>query len=541
MILRWEARILTDEKSCSATAGHIAEADKFWDISSLVPERARAVPRVQKADTTTALIDVDGEKTPAGELIPERKSSPNIKNDDRRDFEYDGDGAISHVRVMPWPTSYTFYSRFAAQAAALWRKKHAKCDPVGFFSYMPQYEQMTAAQLRYYLYWRDLVRHGEYPPAECSYVLLYLYEIINLPKLIPAALGAKLIALVWANYRGAYPYLDKYAGEWLCDYCIIYRTPVPTEIVAPFLPDAAPRLTFPEYMSKDSGADFELIRYASTYDYKKSKYYESFKSDFDAHIPAAAKAGCDAMFAGGIFGETTPMRVLRDGFSGAVVCHEAKYKIEIMYRSPLKSRAVRDAVTSVIKMCENNIRAEKGIKSRFSKIEIPEPAARAIAAYFDSTYPNRYKKKKKDTETDDYMKLYEPRSVGKADIARAMQIESDAWQTAIDLDGENIVFEDVLPDEISAATEKTVETPYGDDEFSSFIASLDAGLLALLKAAVIGSFKSACAGKKIAPAEAERLINEISYDIVGDAVIDGGEIISDYADDIANAIKTNGG
>ena len=139
------------------------------------------------------------------------------------------------------------------------------------------------------------------------------------------------------------------------------------------------------------------------------------------------------------------------------------------------------------------------------------------------------------------MKLYEPRSVGKADIARAMQIENDAWQTAIDLDGENIVFEEVSSAEISAATEKTVETAHGDDEFSSFAASLDAGLFALLKAAASGRFASACAEKKIAPAEAERLINEISYDIVGDAVIDGGEVISDYADDIANAIKKNGG
>ena len=98
---------MTDEKSCP-TAEHIAEADKFWDISSLVPERARAVPRVQKADTTTVLIDVGGAPEKAGEPIPERKTVP-TKPDDRRDFEYDGDGAISHVRVMPWPTSYTFY------------------------------------------------------------------------------------------------------------------------------------------------------------------------------------------------------------------------------------------------------------------------------------------------------------------------------------------------------------------------------------------------------------------------------------------------
>lgn len=531
---------MVDGNGSSQTAKHIAEADKFWDISSLVPERTRPVPLRPNTDTTTVLIDVDGEKTPSGEAIPARKSLPNTKKDDRRDFEYDGDGAVSHVRVMPWPTSYTFYSRFAAQAAALWRKKHAKCDPVGFFSYMPQYEQMTAAQLKYYLYWRDLVRHGEYPPAECSYVLLYLYEIINLPKLIPAPMGAKQIALVWANYRGAYPYLDKYAGEWLSDYCMIYKTPVPTEIVAPFLPDAAPHLTFPEYMSKDGGTDFELIRYASTYDYKKSKYYEAFKADFDTHIPAAAKAGCDVMFDGGVYGKATPMRVLRDSFSGAVVCHEAKYKIEVMYRSPLRSRTVRDAVTSVIKACENNIRAEKGIKSRFSKIVLPDSAVRAVTAYFDAAYPNRNRKKNKDVETEDYMKLYEPSSLGKADIARAMKIESDAWQTAIDLDGDNIVYEDVSPAEISAATEKPLGESYEGDEFASFVLSLDADLYDLLKAAMNEDFASSCAAKKTAPAEAERRINEIAFDHIGDAVINGGRVITDYYSEIAGAMEMNG-
>ena len=220
---------MTGGPNGSATGKHIAEADKFWDISSLVPERARTAPRDRKTDTTTAKIDLDGAPEKAGEPIPEKKPEKNSAAP-RREIEYEGSGPVSRVRVTPWPTGYTFYSRFAAQAAALWRKKCAKCDPVNFFSYMPQYDQMTTAQLKYYLYWRDLVRHGEYPHVECSYVLLYLYEIINLPKLIPVHVGATLIALVWAAYRDAYPYLDKYAGEWLCDYCMIYDTPVPTEL-----------------------------------------------------------------------------------------------------------------------------------------------------------------------------------------------------------------------------------------------------------------------------------------------------------------------
>ena len=526
---------MTGGPNGSATGKHIAEADKFWDISSLVPERARTAPRDRKTDTTTAKIDLDGAPEKAGEPIPEKKPEKNSAAP-RREIEYEGSGPVSRVRVTPWPTGYTFYSRFAAQAAALWRKKCAKCDPVNFFSYMPQYDQMTTAQLKYYLYWRDLVRHGEYPHVECSYVLLYLYEIINLPKLIPVHVGATLIALVWAAYRDAYPYLDKYAGEWLCDYCMIYDTPVPTEIVAPFLSDAAPKLTFPEYLS-GGGTDFDVLLAASGYDCKKSKYYADNKQDFDKHIPAAAKAGCDALFEGGIYESIQPVRFGRDSFSGAVVCFDAKYKIEVLYRSVSKSRAVRDAVTSVIKACENRIRAEKGIKSRFSKVGLPASAAQAIDAYFDAVYPRGNQKKKKDAESEEYMKLYEPAESGTADIARAMKIESDAWQTAIDLDGENIVFDDDVPPELF--TEPKTEA--GGDGFADLAASLGAGLITILKAALDGDYAAACAAQKIAPAEAERLINETSFDFIGDAVVSGGKVIPDYEDDVKAIVNASGG
>lgn len=512
----------------------VSDAEGFWDISSLVPERARRSPRVQNTDTTTVIVDIGGEPTRAGEAIPERRDAPK-ESEEKPTVEYDGDGALCRVKISPWPTKFTFYSRFAAQAAALWRKKHAKCDAVGFFSYMPQYEQMTTAQLKYYLYWRDLVRHGEYPPVDCSYVLLYLYEIINLPKLIPAPVGAKLIALVWAAYRGAYPYLDKYAGEWLCDYCMIYRTPVPTEIVSPFLSDAAPKLAFPEYLSKDGGADFDLVKAVSSYDYKKSKYYAACKAEFDEHIPAAAKAGCDALFEGGIYGSVPPVRITRDSFSGAVAHCDVKFRMEIMYRSPSRSRAVRDAVTAIIKLCENNIRMEKGIKSRFLKISLPDGAARAVNAYFDAVYPERSRRKKRDPDSEEYMKLYEPTDVGSADIARAMKIENDAWQTAIELDGGNIVYEDEAP---TAAPSAPIET---DDGFSDFVSSLDAELFALLKAALDGKFTAACAAMRISPAEAERRINELSFDLIGDAVISGGVVIEDYRDDITSRIDMNGG
>ena len=71
---------------------------------------------------------------------------------------------------------------------------------------MPQYEQMSASQLAYYLYFRDEVRNGRYIKTDNSYLFLYVYEIINLPDKIPPASGALLLSRIWSVYRQHYRY-----------------------------------------------------------------------------------------------------------------------------------------------------------------------------------------------------------------------------------------------------------------------------------------------------------------------------------------------
>ena len=508
-----------------------ASDSDFRNISSLVPEKKKTASKAPSTDTTTVMVEVGGSEI-KGQAIPKRAAV--VEEEKHAGIEYDGDGALCHVKISPWPTRFSFYSRFAEEAARLWRKKHVKCDAVSFFSYMPQYEQMTTAQLCYYLYWRDLVRHGEYPPVDCSYVLLYLYEIINLPDLIKPALGARLIAYVWGAYRKSYPYLDKYAGEWLCDYCLIRKTPVPTDITEKFLADAAAELSFPEILLGEKKPGVELLRSCSAYDFKKSKYYAEYRSEFDKHVMEAAKAGADALFDGDIYSKIQPVRFSRDSYSGAVACHKVKYKIEISYRSPSRSREVRDAATGIFKLCENNIRAAMGIKSRFSRIALPDNVAAAVNGYFDAVYPERYAKKKKTVETDEYLKYYEPENTGTADIARALMIESDSWQTAVELDGDIISAEDE-----NAAEEilQNTQTEESGDEFSNLVLSLGDDLLTLLGAALERRFFEACASFGIDRTEAERRINEISFDTLGDAVMSGGEIIDDYRGDIAEKLK----
>ena len=51
--------------------------------------------------------------------------------------------------------NFHFYERFCDMAEHYFDHKADTCDSVPFFSYMPQYDQMNRAQLKWYFYWRD--------------------------------------------------------------------------------------------------------------------------------------------------------------------------------------------------------------------------------------------------------------------------------------------------------------------------------------------------------------------------------------------------
>lgn len=106
--------------------------------------------------------------------------------------ERDGRGALlRHITVRAWINDFVFYGRFARDA----QRSHRQAgNPaylmrfVPFTSYLPQYSQMSRNQLCYYLAFRDSVRAGVYPDfpgAGTAYILLYAYEILNLPEEIP--------------------------------------------------------------------------------------------------------------------------------------------------------------------------------------------------------------------------------------------------------------------------------------------------------------------------------------------------------------------
>ena len=82
---------------------------------------------------------------------------------------------------------------------------------------------------------------------------------------------------LWMSYRDSFPRLDRYMGEWICDWCLIHRLPPPLEQIAPALPSLPEKVSLKEFYMRydDNGQcplDETLLDMLTSYHWQTSKY-----------------------------------------------------------------------------------------------------------------------------------------------------------------------------------------------------------------------------------------------------------------------------
>ena len=341
---------------------------------------------------------------------------------------------LHEVRIYPWRTAYTYYEQFRVHALKLHPREGSECAEVDFFSYMPQYTQLTREQLHYYLWWRTNFRKGIYLHAAFSYLLLYLYEQINLSGKIPPEEGQQNILRLWLSYRGEHPRLDVLVREWLCDYSLLHRLP----------PPALPRALYGEllagcrlkefYVSGWQGAEEEVLAillFCNNYDYKKSKFYRADTAELYDRVLSGAVAAALSFFReknGGIGHSAGVSTITRDAFAGAVCSYRLKRRIEVDYASFSHTHELRYIMTDVLKYAENAIRASISVKSRLTVYQISTELRRVLDAYLEGTIPKKAPMRYEKKAEPDYEKRYEI-PVRPVSPERAAKIEAESWET----------------------------------------------------------------------------------------------------------------
>lgn len=425
-----------------------AELDAFWDIDALIPPK-RAPHYVGNTDTAEIVLEPIGNSTDSNDRTvpippadaPKRHFIPPHTAEEETsapapDLEYLPDNAlVRSVRLYRWRSDYRYYESFVRDAVRLYSVRGGECPRVPFFSYVPQYSQMSRPQLEWYLYWRDSLRHGVFLDTDYSYVLLYIYEIINLSHRLEPIAAQTALCDAWVHYREIYHQLDSYLPEWICDLSLIHRLPPPEVCTGKLLSVVMSHCTLKEFYVPGSGEDGyirALLTFCSNYDYRNSKFYTGENiALFDRVISGALLEVTRLVSADGklfVSAEMDDSKLVRDAYTGALCSYRVKRKIEVEYCSFSRTHELRYFITDVVKYTENRLRGVIGVRSRLSVYALPVAVRTHLDSYLDGVLPRRETAAKKTEAPAEYEKLYDlPKT--ELSISGAAEIERLSWET----------------------------------------------------------------------------------------------------------------
>ncbi len=599
--------------------------DDFWDLDSMLPQSVRQAPTVTDGPRDTEAVEISfGEESQddARELhIP---PMPNITSRMQRAAQYrngasrnvdrsrtapmpshgntPGDvspqmaqpvcsytpenSMIRQVSVFRWPERYQYYERFTADAGRYFNRTSAEVPFVNFFAYMPQYGQMSQDQLRWYLYWRDNVRHGVYLSTDYSYIFLYIYEILNLPEKIKPEQGLAMLCDLWLAYREQFPRLDRYLGEWVCDYCLIHSLPAPLDRLSEILPTLVTILTFREFYipfraDGDCPITPQLCDVLSTHNWRQSKYLTpENRIVFETHIYASVLGALHHAWAVdpdfvSLLG-FSEVQQSRNAFSGALCTYACKRRIDVRYLSLSRSYQLKFILSDLFKLAENCIRAHYGIKARLNASGVPEILKTYVKDYFARELPPPQKAPRKPAETvaqkaeaarkqeeSAYAALYEPLSTSLSPEA-ALALEKDSWAntellvvpedaSAAEPEPSTNADASVAAAQVGESVKAACDTPEDiedadedityDDPYENFVRHLNDLYYTALKHIICreqAEFMTLCQTAMLLPDAMIDAINELAVTYTDDTVIDPDGsfwILSDfYANDVMNAV-----
>ncbi|MBR3990902.1 MAG: TerB N-terminal domain-containing protein [Clostridia bacterium] len=472
---------------------------------------------------------------------------------------------VTELAVYDWGGNYSFYEKFLRDAERFRDIEGRESPHVPFFSYIPQYSQMNSSQSDYYFWLRTCVRNGTYPMADISYILLLIYETINLCASSDNVRDAELLGRLWSAYRSVYPILDKYLSEWMADYCMTASIRLP-EYVFAFLPKIVERSTLKEFYIEEAflraGSDGSnslsecLIEAYSDYDLSRSRYLREDPS-LAAQTKEIFRTVTDKMRAAGkgIFSKERFRRVTlnRDVYSGSLCSCSVKKRLTVTLNTPFRSPETRKTVTELLRFAENAVRKTHGIRSRLSVTGL-DPAVLNIAERTGEIVCR--------PPEEEYLSKYDAPD-GAVSIDDAIVVENTSWEnTEILTEGADET-ENGRPvfDEPDGALvwngehgDETEEEPADADGVDAspltVLRRIDGNLWKVLREAT-GSygksgdtlFESHCRELGLFPDSAASAINDVFADMTGDVILEAGDggytLIEDYADDLIELFRND--
>ena len=512
------------------------ERDAFWDIGKLVPRRR---PTAHRFSSGTPLVSVeDTGSLPPREDVGERRLTPPPAAAATEEHTYtpEGNPLLLSVTVRRTPGGYSFYEQFRREALRLFETEGTPSPYVPFFSFTPQYNQLSPEQRAYYLYFRSEVRSGRYPKADKGYFFLLVYEIINLPERIPPTEGARLLADLWGAYRRELSGLDRYMIPWLTDYCLVHAVPCPpltSDCLSAVADGEGVEFFFGNAAERSEEGILRFLQLSSDYHFEASRILtDENRAAVTRHITGALGAVLPQLLAAGLICRSEkPERLLRRAFSGSLCAHNVRAEIELTYISLRRAEGLRKTVGLAVKYAENRLRAALGIRARLSAAALPSHFAEVIDGYFASALSSTLGER--GAPPPAYERLYAAPEEG-LDRASAAAIEEASWELTRRLVADT---EEALAPLAPSAPIPTPPVPPA----ASAPEGIEALVLAFLRGGEAPTLAARAAG--IPPALAAEQVNDLFLTVLGDVLLEpeggGFVLIEEYREEAEKWLKNN--
>lgn len=479
--------------------------------------------------------------------IPPHSDSALTVNDSLEDCgSYSPDNSLIHrVTIKKRKCTYRYYREFWQDAVRYADVRGEACDYVPFFSYVPQYNQLNSSQKAYYFWFRENARSGHFIKTDYSYILLYIYELLNLGEYGNVNDAHRILTELWNAYAADYPAIAGKLADWICDFGLIHHLPPPDCVRAEMIDRV---LSLKEYyipmpLNDFRGCVCSLLQYGTSYHFSTGKFTALHKELFETHIPSALQEAVRYYTKDG-----KPLSALtrddcqlvRDAYAGALCVAERKYRLEVSYCSFSRSNELRFLVGDMVKYAENKLRTYVGIKSKMTVYSVPSEVREILDAYFARALPKKCAAPSV-REKPAYEALYEVPSKPFS-VQDAARIEAESWHTTKDLIE---AFEDGAAEEENASEFRAEADPIVQDkelppplaqaeEATDWKTALFPWWQALCQLAEGDDTALREAAKKAGrmPEAVADTINEIAFDKMGDALLEEENghfyVIEDY-------------
>ncbi|RAW16641.1 hypothetical protein DC345_05885 [Paenibacillus taichungensis] len=289
--------------------------------------------------------------------------------------------------------------RFVEEARQLIEVEGEQAPWVPFMSYWPTYGVMNEPQRKWYMYWRTEVRQGRFPDTDLSYLFVHIYELINGIGWQEPQAGYEQLKQLWMNYRERLPQLDMYMQEWIIDYDLVHELNMSlseiVELSSGFLPPEILDMELQRLLSSNiSEISLKLLQRYYDYDITLSKFYRDGGMKvleqyiprvmvlLDSYLLRTRKVGILDQF------ELNHERVIERTLFRKAVYDESIYgkSVRITYVPIGEHADFIQFVTRVFRCTENKCRELLGFRGRLRGKTLEPELANVIERYLDKAF-----------------------------------------------------------------------------------------------------------------------------------------------------------